>query len=122
MGRLKLDGKTVPIGIFVLLFSVCATVLGWNLRSMAEEVSQNSNHRVAENATQAVAADILRETMREMDRPIVLHTHDEVCLEVEDAACSGAADALDRAMKAGTSWSTGLPMNCTIWTGKRYRK
>lgn len=66
MGRLKLDGKTVPIGIFVLLFSVCATVLGWNLRSMAEEVSQNSDHRVAENATQEYVKAAVEEQKKQI--------------------------------------------------------
>ena len=80
---------------------------------------------LAENATQAAAADILREALvelTELDWPVVGHTHDELLLEVEDDEVAEATEQLRRAMMTAPSWADGLPLNCEIWNGERYRK
>lgn len=80
---------------------------------------------LAENATQAAAADILRGVLVELDEldwPVVGHTHDEVLLEVFDDEVDEATEMLTRAMKNVPDWAKGLPLNCEIWSGRRYRK
>ena len=80
---------------------------------------------LAENATQAAAADILRGALVELidlNWPVVGHTHDELLLEVEEDEVAEATEQLDRAMRAVPPWATGLPLNCEIWNGRRYRK
>lgn len=80
---------------------------------------------LAENATQAAAADILRIALVdlvELDWPVVGHTHDELLLEVEDDEVEEATAQLNRAMLTAPDWAVGLPLNCEIWTGTRYRK
>ena len=80
---------------------------------------------LAENATQATAADILREALVELvelDWPVVGHTHDELLLEVEDDEVGEATEQLKRVMMTAPGWAHGLPLNCEIWNGRRYRK
>jgi len=80
---------------------------------------------MAENATQAAAADILRRSLVELDElewPVVGHTHDELLLEVETDEVDEAQDQLRRAMLHVPDWAEGLPLNCELWTGRRYRK
>jgi DNA polymerase len=80
---------------------------------------------MAENATQAAAADILRRALVELDDlgwPVVGHTHDELLLEVETDEVDEATEQLRRAMLYVPDWAEGLPLNCELWTGRRYRK
>lgn len=80
---------------------------------------------MAENATQAAAADILRRALVELDDlgwPVVGHTHDELLLEVETDEVDEAEEQLRRAMLYVPDWAEGLPLNCELWTGRRYRK
>ncbi len=80
---------------------------------------------LAENATQAAAADVLRETMVELvedDWPVVGHTHDELLLEVRDDEVDATRAELELAMTHPKAWTSGLPLACEIWTGDRYRK
>lgn len=79
----------------------------------------------AENATQAVAAEILIHGMHLMDEynwPVVGHTHDELLAEVRDAEIAACERTLRWAMRQNPEWSVGLPLNCEVWTGKRYKK
>ena len=71
----------------------------------------------AENATQAVAADILRQTVTRIENnpalafmPIRLHTHDEIVCEVDEARAEEARAALRREMLTLPDWATGLPL------------
>lgn len=80
---------------------------------------------LAENATQAAAADILRNALVdlvELNWPVVGHTHDELLLEVEHDEVEEATAQLRRAMLTAPDWAVGLPLNCELWTGARYRK
>lgn len=64
-----------------------------------------------ENITQAIAADLLRNALREIEDAgldVVLHVHDEVVVETADAP--RAVDVLTRVMTQCPSWADGLPL------------
>jgi DNA polymerase len=72
---------------------------------------------LAENATQAVAADLLRATVTRIETnpalafmPIRLHTHDEVVVEVDEARADEAKAILRREMLTLAAWAAGLPI------------
>lgn len=71
-----------------------------------------------ENVTQAVANDLLRHSLRQLD-DVVLHVHDEIVLETADP---DAAEKLKRVMCTAPKWATGLPLNAEVETMKRYGK
>jgi DNA polymerase len=72
---------------------------------------------LAENATQACAADCLRETVARIETNpdlawlrIRMTTHDEIVCECDEARASEAKAALRREMLALPNWAEGLPM------------
>jgi len=72
-----------------------------------------------ENATQATAADILREAVVRVDDSgldIVLHVHDEILVE------GLHKDKLASVMLVPPTWSTGLPIEGAGGSGVRYGK
>jgi DNA polymerase len=71
-----------------------------------------------ENVTQAVANDLLRHALRQLD-DVVLHVHDEIVLETADPE---AAENLKRVMCTAPEWAVGLPLNAEVETMKRYGK
>lgn len=71
-----------------------------------------------ENITQAVANDLLRHTLRNVNA--VLHVHDEVVLEASDP--EQAADHLKRIMTTPPSWAVGLPLAAEVKIMERYGK
>ena len=71
-----------------------------------------------ENVTQAVANDLLRHSLRQLD-DVVLHVHDEIVLETADPE---AAENLKRVMCTAPAWAEGLPLNAEVETMKRYGK
>jgi DNA polymerase len=80
-----------------------------------------------ENAVQATAADILRGTLVRLDSHEELpgataHTHDEVLLEVPEAAADYTTVALSNVMRRGFWWSAGLPIMSDEETGYYYSK
>lgn len=68
-----------------------------------------------ENVTQAVANDLLRYALRQLDS-VVLHVHDEVVVE------GGSEDEVRRVMTTPPAWATGLPLDCGIKTMEKYGK
>jgi len=68
-----------------------------------------------ENVTQAVANDLLRYALRQLDG-VVLHVHDEIVVE------GGSEDEVRRVMTTPPAWATGLPLDCGIKTMPRYGK
>jgi DNA polymerase len=68
-----------------------------------------------ENVTQAVANDLLRYALRQLDG-VVLHVHDEIVVE------GGSEEEVRRVMTAPPAWATGLPLACGIKTMPRYGK
>lgn len=78
--------------------------------------------KLAENATQAVARDALRDGMLRLDAHgfgIVLHVHDEVVVETDSAT---TLDTINDLMVAPLEWAPDLPLEADGWTGWRYRK
>ena len=71
-----------------------------------------------ENVTQAVANDLLRHALRQLD-DVVLHVHDEIVIETDR---EGAAEELKRVMCTAPAWADGLPLNAEVETMKRYGK
>jgi DNA polymerase len=72
---------------------------------------------ICENATQAVAADILRQTVTRIESnpdlafmPIKMTTHDEVVCEVAEARAEEAKAILRREMLTLPDWAPGLPL------------
>jgi DNA polymerase bacteriophage-type len=72
---------------------------------------------LAENATQACAADVLRETATRIETnqalswmPIRLHTHDEIVCEVAEGRAEEAKAILRREMLTLPAWAAGLPL------------
>lgn len=81
---------------------------------------------IVHNCTQAICADILREktvVLHEDDLyNLALHTHDELCLEVPDKDVGRATKYLEKTMITVPAWAQGLPLDVSLWSGKRYRK
>jgi DNA polymerase len=72
---------------------------------------------LAENATQAVAADILRQTVTRIETnpalawmPIRMTTHDEIVAEADEARAEEAKAILRREMLTAPDWAAGLPL------------
>jgi DNA polymerase len=72
---------------------------------------------LAENSTQAVAADILRQTVTRIETnpalvfmPIRMTTHDEIVCEVDEARTEEAKAILRREMLTIPDWAAGLPL------------
>ena len=83
---------------------------------------------LAENATQAAAADILRGALRELvlveNAPVVAHTHDEIVLECADSISEIDfwRQKLEAALTRVPEWAEGLPLACKSDDGYRYSK
>jgi DNA polymerase I-like protein with 3'-5' exonuclease and polymerase domains len=72
---------------------------------------------LAENLTQAAAADILRQTVTRIETnpalafmPIRMTTHDEIVVEVDEARAAEAKAILRCEMLTMPDWATGLPL------------
>ena len=72
-----------------------------------------------ENITQAVANDLLRHSLRQLD-DVVLHVHDEIVLESADPV--EAAARLERVMCTPPAWAKGLPLAAGVSVMTRYGK
>jgi DNA polymerase len=70
-----------------------------------------------ENITQAVANDLLRHSMRQLD-DVVLHVHDEIVLET----ATPDPDALRSIMCTPPDWAKGLPLDAEVSIMERYGK
>lgn len=76
--------------------------------------------RLTENATQAVARDLLAAALVRLNEHgyhVVGHVHDEVIVEGEHDV-----ETISRIMCESLPWSTGLPVNAEGFTCERYRK
>ena len=78
-----------------------------------------------ENITQAVANDLLRHSLAELDGigfDVVLHVHDEIVLEAADADVEMAQATLLRVMTDAPVWAQGLPLDAEVATMRQYGK
>jgi DNA polymerase len=84
---------------------------------------------LAENATQAAAADILRQAVTRIENnpalafmPIRMTTHDEIVCEVDEAHAGEAKTILRREMLTLPKWAEGLPLQSEECTCPYYSK
>lgn len=78
--------------------------------------------KLTENIVQAIARDCLAVTMLKAEAagiPIVLHVHDEVAAETDDA---GVLDRLYRIMAEPIEWAPGLPLKGAGFIAGYYKK
>lgn len=79
--------------------------------------------KLAENVTQAVARDIMVESMVRANKRgyyIIATIHDELVCEVDEDF--GSAKELEDLMSELPKWAVGAPVSCEGWEGPRYRK
>jgi len=79
--------------------------------------------KLVENATQAVARDLLAHSMLKLNEagwPIVLHVHDEIVTET--TLDFGSTERLENIMSDKPAWATGLPVAAAGWSEGRYQK
>lgn len=78
----------------------------------------------AENITQAICRDLLAYVMKQIETTrysdIVLHSHDELVVEVPKG--SGSLSEFETLCAQKKSWADGLPVVAKGWRGRRYRK
>lgn len=75
--------------------------------------------RLVENATQAIARDVMAEALVRLDEagyPVVGHVHDEVIVESEEL------EEITRLMTQTPSWGRGLPIDGEGYVADRYKK
>jgi DNA polymerase len=72
-----------------------------------------------ENITQAVANDLLRHSLRQLDG-VVLHVHDEIVVETDRP--EEVTLEMERAMCTPPDWATGIPLGVEIHAMQRYGK
>jgi DNA polymerase len=72
-----------------------------------------------ENITQAVANDLLRHALRQLD-DVVLHVHDEIVIETDRAEETAAR--LKEVMCSPPAWATGIPLDAKVSIMSRYGK
>jgi DNA polymerase bacteriophage-type len=82
-----------------------------------------------ENAVQATAADLLRETVTRIETnpalafmPIRMTTHDEIVVEVDEARADEAKAILRREMLTLPEWAAGLPLQSDETVAHWYTK
>jgi DNA polymerase len=78
-----------------------------------------------ENITQAVANDLLRHSLREMERDglqTVAHIHDEIVVECKEADAEAVQRRMEAIMTTPPSWAAGLPLAAEGGVAKRFAK
>ncbi len=79
--------------------------------------------KLTENIVQAIARDLLVYSMQECEKEgyhINLHVHDEAAPEVYGDQYS--LEEFKMLMSRTPGWAEGLPLACSGWEGRRYRK
>jgi len=90
--------------------------VGWH-------VLETYGGRLAENVTQAVAADIQADGLKNLEArgyPVVMHTHDEATTEVPEGL--GSVQDVEGIMSIRPDWAAWYPIKAAGWRDKRYQK
>lgn len=80
---------------------------------------------LAENADQAVCADLLRESLVRAEKAgieVIGHVHDEVITEADPGKAKKQATALSRCMLTVPGWAKGFPLKVEPDISPRFRK
>ena len=81
--------------------------------------------KLVENATQAVARDLMALAMVQMERDgidLIGTIHDEVIAEAPAATARATFAAMKRTMSSPPPWASGLPLGGEGFVGPRYKK
>lgn len=100
------------------------TYMGINQYSRKWERITTYGGKLAENATQAVARDVMAENMPECEvrgYEIVLSVHDELLTETDDDL-DHDADGLAAILATVPAWAPGLPLAAAGFEAQRYKK
>jgi DNA polymerase len=125
----KIQEIETPWGVTKNALTYKTVVNPSNARRVVADPSNSSNWArintyggsLTENATQAVARDVMAEAMLRVDAagyPPVLTVHDEVVSE----CVGGNVDEFKNLMVQSPAWAKGLPIAAEAWSGSRYRK
>lgn len=112
-GKARIKGETSPT----------VTVLGVDKSGRKMRRDQLYGGLLAQNATQAIARDILVNGMlkaEEAGYPIIGHVYDEMFAEIP--AGTGDVKAFEKIICEYPAWAEGLPLQADGWSAKRYRK
>jgi DNA polymerase bacteriophage-type len=95
----------------------------WGVNSKTRKFEELVTYggKLVENITQAVARDIMAESMLALENngyPIVLTVHDEIISEVVD----GTVEEFTQIMEEAPEWASGLPVKVEAYEAHRYRK
>ena len=74
-----------------------------------------------ENITQAVANDLLRHSLRQLD-DVVLHVHDEIVVECLTNDVDNVVTNMQNVMCTPPDWAKGIPLDVEINSMQRYGK
>lgn len=103
------------------------TFMGYNTNSQKGRIGwvrmETYGGRLAENVTQAVAADIQAFALKNLERrnyPVVMHTHDEAISEIPLGA--GSVEEMVEIMSERPAWASWWPIRAAGWMHKRYQK
>jgi DNA polymerase len=81
--------------------------------------------KLAENVTQAVARDLLANSLIRLDQygyEVVLHVHDEVVVQVDAAQARVCKDAIETFMQQNPRWAKDIPVGTEAFITPRYIK
>ena len=86
-------------------------------------VQETFGGKLAENATQAIARDILAHALLTLEKngyPVVFHVHDEAVIEVPTG--QGSLEEACRFMAVVPDWAEDLPLRADGYECMYYRK
>jgi DNA polymerase bacteriophage-type len=101
------------------------TYMGLNQYTRKWERLRTYGGKLAENVTQAVARDVMAETMLKAEAAgihVVLTVHDELLAEAPAGTGDSALKEMENIMSAAPAWAAGLPVGADGWHGPRYKK